>query len=260
MQSKNYILIPLSVLVLFFIYSCDNPTSAVDKDGPGGFKIINTYPHNPESFTQGLIYHDGSIYESTGRYGKSSLLKVEIKTGEAEKVHKLSDHLFGEGITLLNGKIYQLTWRAKKGIIYNAESFNVEGFFNYPFEGWGITNDGENLIISNGTQYIYFYNPDKFEQVRKIRVKDKGEQVSLVNELEFIEGKIYANIWRSDKIISIDPGTGKVLRWYDLSGLRNHLNGAGRLDVLNGIAYDSMSGNIFVTGKLWPKLFEINLD
>jgi len=222
--------------------------------------IINSYPHDENAFTQGLVFNNGSIYESTGRYGKSSLRKVNLQTGEVEQIHNLSDHLFGEGITILDDKIYQLTWRSKKGIVYDLDSFKVLDFFNYPFEGWGITNDKKNLIISNGTQNIYFYDPESYKQVKKIKVMDRGEPVSLINELEYIDGKIYANIWRSNKIISIDPVTGKVVNWYDLSSLQPQAKVGNKIDVLNGIAYDSESNRIFVTGKLWPKLFEIKLN
>ena len=221
--------------------------------------IIKTYPHDKNAFTQGLVFYKDSIYESTGLYGKSTLRKVNLETGEVEKIHNLSDHLFGEGITILDNKIYQLTWRSKTGIIYEIDTFKTIGFFNYPFEGWGITNDKKNLIISNGTNNLYFYDPESFKMVKRIKVTDKGEPVSQINELEYIDGKIYANILRSNKIISIDPVTGKVLDWYDLSSLRKQAQGKNKIDVLNGIAFDEDNNSIYVTGKLWPILFEIKL-
>jgi len=254
----------ITLILIFFlftlVYSCQNPISAIEKDVPKKVTVLNTYPHDTGAFTQGLVFHEGSLYESTGQYKKSTLRKVNLESGKIEKTHKLPDHYFGEGITILNGKIYQLTWKSKRGIVYNTDSFNVEGTFSYPFDGWGIANNGKELIISNGTPFIYFYNPENFEQIRKIKVTDKGEQVSLVNELEFIDGKIYANIWGSNKIISIDPATGNVLNWYNLSGLQRYFNGNSKIDVLNGIAYDTKTGRIFVTGKLWPILFEIELN
>jgi len=222
--------------------------------------IIKSYPHDKNAFTQGLVFNKGSIYESTGLYGKSSLRKVNLQTGEVEKIHNLSDHLFGEGITILDNKIYQLTWRSKTGIIYEIDTFKTIGFFNYPFEGWGITNDDKNLIISNGTNNLYFYDPVTFKMVKRIKVTDRGEPVSQINELEYIDGKIYANIWRSNKMISIDPVTGKVVDWYDLSVLQKQVQGKNKIDVLNGIAFDAENNSIFVTGKLWPKLFEIKLN
>ena len=258
----KFLINSIFLLILFFIplYSCEDPSSAIDQVITQKVVVVNSYPHDTSAFTQGLIFHEGSLYESTGQYGKSTLRKVNLYKGNVEQIHKLPDHYFGEGITLLNGKIYQLTWRSGTGLIYELDSFKKIGTFRYPFEGWGITNNGMELIISNGSQYIYFYDPDTFKQVRRIKVTDKGEQVSQINELEYIDGKIFANIWRSNKIISIDPENGKVLNWYDLSLLRNHLNGNKRIDVLNGIAYDEQTGKIYVTGKLWPKLFEIKLN
>ena len=260
-SSSFNLIVPLSLLFLCLFYN-----SACSSENSSSVNIvrevvvINTYPHDKEAFTQGLAFSNGSLYESTGLHGKSSLRKVNLKTGEVEKIHKLSDHLFGEGITILDKKIYQLTWRSKTGIIYELESFKVLGFFDYPFEGWGITNDKKNLIISNGSPNIFYYDPESFEQIRKIKVTDRGEPVSLINELEYIDGKIYANIWRSNKIISIDPDNGKVIDWYDLSDLRKQVQGKNKIDVLNGIAFDSENGRIYVTGKLWPKLFEIKLN
>ena len=250
----------LFILLFFPLYSCQNPSSAIEQVSSEKVVIVNSYPHDTSAFTQGLFFHEGSIYESTGLYKKSTLRKVNLNTGKVEQIHKLPDHYFGEGITLLNGKIYQLTWRSKTGLIYDAGSFEEVGKFKYPFDGWGITNNGKELIISNGSPFIYFYDPATFKQTRKIKVTDKGEQVNLINELEYIDGKIYANIWRSNKIISIDPMNGKVLKWYDLSVLHKHFDGNTRIDVLNGIAYDVQTGRIFVTGKLWPKLFEIKLN
>lgn len=254
--------IPLLILFLLFstICSCDSPSSAVEKQKTGKVVVVNSYPHDTSAFTQGLLFHEGKLYESTGLYKKSTLRKVDLVTGEVELMHKLPDNYFAEGITLLNGKIYQLTWRSKTGFIYNAEDFKEIGTFSYPFEGWGITNNGKELIISNGTPFVYFYDPETFKQLRKIKIKDKGEQVSLINELEYINGKIYANIWRSNKIIAIDPANGNVLDWHDLSGLQKLFGGNYKIDVLNGIAYDKQSKRIFVTGKLWPKLFEIKLN
>ena len=259
-MTKSFIKLFLFFLLITSALSCDNPTAANGKSAVGKITVVNTYPHDTEAFTQGLIFYNGSIYEGTGLYRKSTLRKIDLETGKVEKIHNLPDSYFGEGITVLDGKIYQRTWRSGTGIIYDAESFKELGTFKYPFEGWGITNNGKELIISNGTPFLYFYDPVDFKQLRKVKVTDKGEQVSLLNELEYIDGMVYANIWRSNKIISIDPSNGKVLQWYDLSGLQKLFGGNYKIDVLNGIAYDDQTGRIFVTGKLWPKLFEIKLN
>ncbi len=221
--------------------------------------VIKSYPHDKNAFTQGLVFHNGNLYESIGIYGKSSLRKVDLRTGRVEKNHDLPNDRFGEGITVFNNRIYQLTWKAMTGIIYDIESFNIIGYFNYPFEGWGITNDKNNLIISNGTNILFFYDPVSLKQVKKIVVSHDDRAINLLNELEYINGKIYANIWKSNNLISIDPDTGKVVDWYDLSSLHDLASKNNEIDVLNGIAFDKTNGKIFVTGKLWPTLFEINL-
>ncbi len=221
--------------------------------------VIRSYPHSEDAFTQGLVFYNGNLYEGTGLYGRSSLRKIDLRTGRVEKIHDLPRDLFGEGITVLNDMIYQLTWKAMTGIIYDIEDFNIVGYFDYPFEGWGITNDGESLIISNGTDRLFFYDPVSLEQARVITVSYNGRAVNLLNELEYINGKIYANIWKSNKIISVDPGTGKVIDRYDLSNLHYMVKAGGKVGVLNGIAFDKQKGRIFVTGKLWPKVFEIKL-
>ncbi len=221
--------------------------------------VIRSYPHSKDAFTQGLVFYNGNLYEGTGLYGRSSLRKIDLRTGRVEKIHDLPRDLFGEGITVLNDLIYQLTWKAMTGIIYDIEDFNIVGYFDYPFEGWGITNDGKSLIISNGTDRLFFYDPVSLEQTRVITVSYNGRAVNLLNELEYINGKIYANIWKSNKIISVDPGTGKVINWYDLSNLHYMVKAGGKVGVLNGIAFDKQKGRIFVTGKLWPKVFEIKL-
>ena len=255
----------LVAVAVFLLYNhTDAPAAPSHLSGDAspskGFTVLNTYPHDDRAFTQGLVFHNGYLYESTGLYGKSSLRKVNWRTGAVEKIHHLPDHLFGEGATILNNKIYQLTWKVGIGIIYALDSFAIIGSFAYPFEGWGITHDGQNLILSNGTNTLFFYRPDPPEQIRKITVSDNGAPVNFLNELEYIEGKIYANIWRSDKIISIDPGSGKVIDRYNLADLRNRLQAERPIDVLNGIAFDRQGGRIFVTGKLWPKLFEVKLQ
>lgn len=224
------------------------------------FKIINIFPHDPESFTEGLACHRGYLYESTGRYGKSFLKKIEIKTGKVIKEVKLSPEYFGEGMAILDNKIYQLTWQNQTGIIYDLMSLRQKEKFYYNGEGWGLTTDGKSLIMSNGTSVLAFLNPRTLKVIRKIAVQDGDMPVSNLNELEFIRGEIWANIFTEDVIARISPQTGKVLGWIDLSRLQTLLPQSIKKDVLNGIAYDEENDRIFVTGKYWPKLFEIKVQ
>ncbi|GAB4207962.1 MAG: glutaminyl-peptide cyclotransferase [Roseiflexaceae bacterium] len=224
-----------------------------------GYRVINTYPHNPESFTQGLIYADGVLYEGTGEYGKSRLLQVKLETGEVLQSHDLASDLFGEGITLFNGKIYQLTWQSRVGFVYNQADFSQTKTFTYTTEGWGITHDGSRLIMSDGTSMLYTLDPETLEQRPLVEVTDENGPVRNLNELEYIDGRVYANIWLTDRIAQIDPATGRVTAWIDLTGLRAPEQQANGNAVLNGIAYDPATKRLFVTGKLWPNLFEIEL-
>jgi len=223
-------------------------------------KVINIFPHDPDAFTQGLVYHKGYFYESTGRYGKSSLRKVDIKTGKIIKIIKLAPEYFGEGITILGNNIYQLTWQNKTGFVYDLEKFKKINIFSYEGEGWGITTDGKYLFMSDGSAVISCIDPVTFAVVRKIIVHEGQQQIGNLNELEFIKGEIWANIFREDIIVRISPVTGKVLGWIDLSLLYSLIPKHSRIDVLNGIAYDESKDRIFVTGKLWPKLFEIKVS
>lgn len=222
--------------------------------------IVNIFPHDPASFTEGLICHQGYLYESTGLNGKSVLKKNEIKSGKVIKKVDLNQQYFGEGIAILDKKIYQLTWRNQTGFIYDSLSFRKIGEFSYSGEGWGLTTDGKYLIMSNGTSEITYLNPKTFQVIRKIKVRDGEIQVDNLNELEFIQGEIWANVFMEDIIARISPQTGKVLGWIDLKQLYALLPDLGRRDVLNGIAYDHEGGRIFVTGKYWPKLFEIKVQ
>jgi glutamine cyclotransferase len=222
-----------------------------------GYKVINVYPHDKRAFTQGLVFEGGFLYEGTGLVGRSTLRKVELETGKIVKGRKVSEEYFGEGITIYGDKIIQLTLRAKVGLIYDRESFELVGQFNYPTEGWGITHNGKSLIRSDGTSTLYFLNPETFEQTGRIEVTDSDGPVSGLNELEYVQGQIYANVWRTDRVARIDPKTGRVTGWIDLAGLLGLYSRGQLVDVLNGIAYDAANGRLFVTGKLWPKLFEI---
>lgn len=222
------------------------------------YKIVNVYPHDASAFTEGLVYEDGFLYESTGRFNESTLRKVDLQTGEVIKLHKLDENYFGEGITVYDNKIFQLTWKTNVGFIYDKDSFNLTNKFYYNTEGWGITHNDEYLIMSDGTDEIYFLNPKNFKRVYSIRVHDEFRPITRLNELEFIQGEIYANVWRSDKIARICPHSGRITGWIDLKGLLSpkEYKNAG---TLNGITYDKQSNRIFVTGKMWPKIFEIKL-
>lgn len=220
------------------------------------FRIVNTYPHDPEAFTQGLVFENGIIYEGTGLRGQSTLRKVDLTSGEVTQSLALDPELFGEGITLFNGRLFQLTLTSGIGFIYDPQSFSKQGEFVYTPEGWGLTHDGRQLIMSDGSAELRFLDADSLQETSRITVIDGGQPVQWLNELEYVEGEIYANVWQSDEIVRIAPDTGEVLGWIDLSGLLGDEPQAG---ILNGIAYDSESGRLFVTGKNWPKLFEIEL-
>lgn len=234
----------------------NTPPPAVAKHG---YEVVNAFPHDSGAFTQGLIFVDGKLYEGTGQEGRSSLREVELQSGRVLKKVDVPMPFFGEGITLLNGKIYQLTWQHQIGFIYNAQTLEKTGEFNYTGEGWGITNDGHSLIISDGSNRLKFIDPDSFRAIKTIAVTDGATRVNQLNELEYVKGEIYANIWHDQRIVTIDPQSGRVTGWIDLSGLLQPGAVTDEEAVLNGIAYDQASGRLFVTGKLWPQLFEIKL-
>ena len=223
------------------------------------FEVVNTYPHDPAAFTQGLVYYQGALYESTGLNGQSSIRKVDLQTGEVLKKTEVSAQYFAEGLALFNGQAFQLTWQSQRGFIYDLESFRTLNTFNYTGEGWGLAQDGHSLILSDGTNRIRFLNPGTFQVEREINVYDGSQPIPYLNELEYIKGEIYANIWQTDRIARIDPQTGRVRAWINLSGLLSVEDRMRNVDVLNGIAYDETQDRLFVTGKLWPKLFEIRL-
>jgi glutamine cyclotransferase len=224
-----------------------------------GYQIIHTFPHDPAAFTEGLVFNGGFLYESTGLYGRSTLRKTQLETGQVLQQHDLPADVFGEGATIFGDRIIQLTWKSQLGYVYDKLTFRLLREFTYPTEGWGITHDGKNLIMSDGTANLYFLNPDTFERVGQIEVHGDNGPVTQLNELEYVQGEIYANVWQTDRIARIAPDTGQVLEWIDLSGLLSAEDRRVPVDVLNGIAYDPEHDRLFVTGKLWPKLFEIKL-
>ena len=224
-----------------------------------GYEIVNIFPHDANAFTQGLIYEDGVLYEGTGQRGDSSIRKVEIETGKVLQIYPIPDEYFGEGITIWKNKIIQLTYTSKVGFVYDKETFEPQDKFFYKTEGWGITHDGEHLIMSDGSPTLYFLDPETYEVVSKLAVYYGEHLLKHLNELEYINGKVYANIWGTDEIAIIDPASGKVESLIELDGLLNKRGLVHQIDVLNGIAYDAKNERLFVTGKWWPSLFEIKL-
>lgn len=224
------------------------------------YRVLGTFPHDIRAYTQGFEYHDGYFYESTGQKGESSIRKVLPGTGDFIKFRNISSDLFGEGITFLNGNIYQITWRDQVGFIYDAENFEQIQKFSYEnLEGWGLCNNGNEIIMSDGTNVLYFRDPQYFSVNRKIEVFDNFSEVDSLNELEYINGTIYANRFMTNEIVMIDPATGKVIGKADMHGLLKPEDRHERIDVLNGIAWDEGDGRLFVTGKYWPKIYRIEL-
>ncbi len=243
------------------------PAEAVVVPVPISYNIVNQYPHDPKGFTEGLEFHDGFLYESVGQYGESDVRKVELATGKVVLSTKMDARYFGEGLTLLNDKFYQLTYREGKGFIYNSKTLKQEGSFPFPTqEGWGMTNNGTHLIFNDGGNVLYFMDPASGNIVKQLAVTDEHGPVYRINEMELIKGFIYANQWQLDVLLKIDTATGKVVGRVDLSGLRQQtgippLSGdEDAPEVLNGIAYDATGNRIFITGKNWPKLLEVKLD
>jgi glutamine cyclotransferase len=223
------------------------------------FKLIHVFPHDPAAFTQGLAYRDGFLYEGTGIKGQSSLRKIHLETGEIVQRVDLAPEFFGEGITLLNNEVMQLTWQSQTGFVYNLSDFKLLRRFEYSGEGWGLTTNGREIFMSDGTAQIRVLNPATLAEKRRFKVRDGNTPIDQLNELEFIEGEIFANVWQTDRIARISPQSGKVVGWIDLSGLLSPVFRRESGAVLNGIAYDADRKRLFVTGKLWPSIFEIQL-
>ncbi len=263
MKSKNLIWLTIvtAVLCIGFYFQQNNSLgniSAQEEIQTCSYDVVKTYPHDPNAFTQGLIYDQEELYESTGLRGQSSLRRVELSTGKVLQIHDLDDRYFGEGMTLWQDRLIQLTWLSKTGFVYDHETFNQLDSFTYPTEGWGLTHNGQELIMSDGSDTLYFLDPDTFEETKRIQVSDRGQAITKLNELEYVKGEILANIWMSDRIARISPQTGEVIGWIDLTGIIDLVPTTTRDAVLNGIAYDAERDRLFVTGKLWSKLFEID--
>ncbi len=223
------------------------------------YRIVHTYPHDPRAYTQGLIFIDGHLYESTGLNGRSSLRMDDLATGRVLQSATVPAQYFAEGLTNWGSSLVQLTWQSHVAFVYDRFSFRLLRTFHYDCDGWGLTQDGKNLILSDGTDEIRFFDPATFRLVRSIHVKDHGQPVTQLNELEYIHGQIYSNVWHTDRIVRISPATGQVLGWINLAGLLPDDQRSDPEAVLNGIAYDAAHDRLFVTGKLWPKLFEIKV-
>ncbi len=264
-QRKTSFFVFSYVFLLVFLAACSGtPSAADDVKFPDGvtqftYKVVHTYPHDTQAFTQGLVFENGILFEGTGRYGQSSVREVDLQTGDVKRIQNLKSQYFGEGITILANRLIQLTWTTNIGFVYDRDSFQQLSTFSYPTEGWGLTHDGKRLILSDGTARIYFYDPETFEQTGFIDVFDGNSPITNLNELEYIDGNIYANVWQTDRIAVISPESGRVTAWIDLTGLLKASERSESGAVLNGIAYDKSNGRLFVTGKLWPKLFEIEL-
>ncbi len=223
------------------------------------YEVVAAYPHDPQAFTQGLFFLKGKLYESTGLVGRSTLREVDLKTGKVLRRQDLPPHVFGEGIAPFGDRIVALTWKNGEGYVFDRTSFRKLSRFAYAGEGWGLTGDGERLIMSDGTDALRFLDPKTLTETGRIRVTLNGKPLTRLNELEFIDGAVYANVWQTNAIVRIDPSSGVVTAVIDMRGLREELGGAQGADVLNGIAWDAASKRLFVTGKNWPKLFEVRL-
>lgn len=255
-------------LLVLAIVACDGgatgsegATPARDGSPPAvqSYEIVRVYPHDPGAFTQGLTFADGFLYEGTGRRGQSTLRKVRLETGEVLQSVDLPAALFGEGITLLGDRIYQLTWTSGVGLVYDRETFRPLGQFRQLTEGWGLTDDGEHLVLSDGSPRLYFLDPEDMSPVRTVEVREEGRLRDQINELEYVDGEVWANVWHSDEVLRISPRDGTVLGKIDFGGLLDPSERRDPEAVLNGIAHDPDSGRLFVTGKLWPKLFEVRV-
>lgn len=267
---KKSLIIAISIVIIIVLGASilivlnNNNSSASSTAAQYTYKVVNTYPHDTSAYTEGLMYYGGFLYESSGlnvTYGGISTLRVEnLTTGAIVQEYTLPNQYFGEGITIINNRIIQLTWQSNIGFVYDKNTFALLGNFTFPTQGWGLTNDGSQLIMSDGTDHLYFLNPTTFQQTEEVTVHDGNTDITNVNSLAWINGEIYSNVWLKNEIAIINPQTGQVKAWINLTGLPDEA--ASELNpyaVLNGIAYDQQNNRIFVTGKDWPNLYQIQV-
>jgi glutamine cyclotransferase len=247
---------PFLIALLTLLSACAPPARAATP--VYGYEVVRTYPHDPNAFTEGLFLRDGFLYESTGLEGASSIRKIVLETGSVENERSIPSQFFGEGIIDWKDRLIELTWKNQVGFVYGIDDFETKGQFSYAGEGWALTRDDKRLIMSDGTSRLRFLDPETLKETGGITVTDEGKPVDQLNELEWVKGEILANIWQTDRIARIDPATGHVTGWIDLTGLLP-VQDRDRADVLNGIAYDAKADRLIVTGKLWPRLYEIRL-
>ena len=249
------------VTTLLLVASRKEPSAAANVQQPAryGYRLVHAFPHDPQAFTQGLIFRDGFLYESTGLEGKSSLRKVRLETGEVVEQRSIDSKYFAEGLADFGDRLFQLTWRSGVGFVYSLADFKPQRTFSYQGEGWGLASDAKRLILSDGTATLRFIDPDSLRETGRLQVTEEGRPISNLNELEVVKGQILANVWQSDQIVIIEPSDGRVAGRIDLTGLLPFEDRPG-VDVLNGIAWDRERDRLFVTGKWWPKLFEIQLE
>jgi len=249
----------MCLLVIAGCVSADGPAPASEAVRNFGYEVIHAWPHDTGAMTQGLVHRDGFIYESTGLQGQSSLRKVVLETGAVVQQRSVAAEHFAEGLVDWDDRLIQLTWQSKQGFVYDLATFEPERAFGYDGEGWGLTRDATRLIMSDGTATLRFLDPDTLTETGRVQVTYNGQPLPRLNELEYVKGEIYANVWPTDFIAIIDPATGRVTGRIDLQGLLPSSERKRPVDVLNGIAYDPARDRLFVTGKLWPKLYEIRL-
>lgn len=246
----------LAIFVVGFVVAAQRRQSAPPVSR---VRVLGEFPHDARAFTQGLVVSDGHLYEGTGKKGESSLRRVDLKTGRVERIVPMDPAYFGEGITVFQDRIFQITWQDRIAFVYDLKTMRQIKTHRYADEGWGLTHDGKNLIMSDGTSLLRFLDPETFEVVRRVRVRGPQGPIDKLNELEYVKGEVLANIWYSDRIVRISPESGEVLGWIDLGGAFPDRMRRNREEVLNGIAYDSTEDRLFVTGKNWPRLYEIEI-